>query len=310
MNDFYKILDVPPKSSHSEIKKQYRKLSLQYHPDKNGGDDRKFKEINEAFEILGDSDKRKQYDMERQFGSSSIHLDPSGGIDNLFNLFMNTSGIGIPPNSFSSQMRNNMFPGAAKVHFFSGNLGDELPGFMNPEQNIPDTMEINVDISLKQAYYGCNIPVEIKRTIQKTHQKYIEKETIYIDIPPGIDNNEKIVLNNKGHCVQNTYGNIHVFIKINNESDFFRKGLDLIYEKHISFKESICGFKFKITFITGQEFKLNSKPGDIVLNLQEKNIPNLGMKRNNQTGNLIIKFKIYPQQQLSSEQIAKIEKIL
>lgn len=64
MIDYYKILGVDKTSTQDEIKKAFRKLSLKYHPDKNGGDDTKFKEINEAYSILGDEEKRKKYDFE------------------------------------------------------------------------------------------------------------------------------------------------------------------------------------------------------------------------------------------------------
>ena len=63
--DYYSILGVEKKSSSAEIKKQYRKLSLQYHPDKNNGDDSKFKEINEAYQTLSDTEKRRIYDLQQ-----------------------------------------------------------------------------------------------------------------------------------------------------------------------------------------------------------------------------------------------------
>ena len=78
MSDYYKILGVPKEASKDEIKRAYRGLAHQYHPDKNGGDEKKFKEINEAYQVLGDDRKRAQYD---QFGSafSSPGGSASGG---------------------------------------------------------------------------------------------------------------------------------------------------------------------------------------------------------------------------------------
>lgn len=206
-------------------------------------------------------------------------------------------------------------PGATKIHFFSGNLDDELSSFMNMGNNmtnnipnkLPDDIEHKVCITMQQAYFGCNIPIEIKRIVVKSNEKYTEKETIYIDIPKGIDNNEKITIKDKGNVSNQNYSNINVFVCVENTTDFIRNGLNIIYEKKISFKESLCGFSFVIKHIDGREFKLNSKAGDVILHTQEKTIQKLGMERNDKIGNMIIRFKIISPETLSAKQISMIE---
>src|SRR3989338_9110370 len=74
--DYYKILGVEKGASAEEIKKAFRKLAHQYHPDKKGGDEAKFKELNEAFQVLGNAEKRKQYD---QFGADFAQQGGFGG---------------------------------------------------------------------------------------------------------------------------------------------------------------------------------------------------------------------------------------
>ncbi len=313
MNDYYKILNISTNASESEIKKQYRKMSLQYHPDKNNGDDEKFKEINEAFEILSDAQKRQTYDFQRNLNSDMNNFPINDELENLFNMFLN------PKHKSRMPMRSPPIPGfppsATKIHFFSGNLDDELSSFMNMGNNmtnnipnkLPDDIEHKVCITMQQAYFGCNIPIEIKRIVVKSNEKYTEKETIYIDIPKGIDNNEKITIKDKGNVSNQNYSNINVFVCVENTSEFIRNGLNLIYEKKISFKESLCGFSFVIKHIDGREFKLNSKAGDVILHTQEKTIQKLGMERNDKIGNMIIRFKIILPETLSVKQISMIE---
>ncbi len=74
--DYYKILDVPKNSSEADIKKAYRKLAHKYHPDKKGGNEAKFKEVNDAYAVLGDTKKRSEYD---QFGQTFGQTDPGAG---------------------------------------------------------------------------------------------------------------------------------------------------------------------------------------------------------------------------------------
>ena len=180
---------------------------------------------------------------------------------------------------------------------------------MNVGSTPPEEIEKKISITLQQAYFGCNIPVEIKRSVKRSNEKYSEKETIYIDVPKGVDNNEKIVIKNKGNVCNQQSSNVNIFVSVKNNEDFIREGLNLIYEKNISFKESLCGFSFVIKHLGGKEFKLNSKSGDVILHMQEKCVSNLGMLRNEKTGNLIIRFKIIPPNSLNAQQLALIEKI-
>lgn len=316
MNDYYKILNVSNNATDVEIKKQYRKLSLQYHPDRNNGNDEKFKEINEAFETLSDSHKRRTYDVQKRFSGDMDDLPIQDGIESLFNMFLNpnrgstrTPQMPLFPGGFGRGGVGGGSGGGPNIHFFTSNLDDDLSSFMNVGSTPPEDIEKKISITLQQAYFGCNIPVEIKRSVKRSNEKYSEKETIYIDVPKGVDNNEKIVIKNKGNVCNQQSSNVNIFVSVKNNEDFIREGLNLIYEKNISFKESLCGFSFVIKHLGGKEFKLNSKSGDVILHMQEKCVSNLGMLRNEKTGNLIIRFKIIPPNSLNAQQLALIEKI-
>src|SRR6185437_7693842 len=86
--DYYEILGVGKSASADEIKKAYRRLAVQYHPDKQGGNEEKFKEINEAYEVLKDTEKRKRYD---QFGHAGV--GGNGGGAGGFNGFNGYGGF-------------------------------------------------------------------------------------------------------------------------------------------------------------------------------------------------------------------------
>jgi DnaJ family protein A protein 2 len=138
-----------------------------------------------------------------------------------------------------------------------------------------------------------------------------ETETIYIPIPRGVDNNEIIILRDKGNSLsEHNKGDIKVFIKIQNDSEFTRNGLDLHLNKTISLKDALCGFSFDMNFLDGRIFKLNNNVGNIITHNYNKVIPGLGMKREDHTGNLLINFIVTFPEQLSAEQIEALQKIL
>ena len=120
-----------------------------------------------------------------------------------------------------------------RVHIFRNGVPVSMPSAFQK----PTPIVKKITISLEQAFTGCNIPLEIERwVLQNNHTKLIEKEKIYVDIPRGIDTNELIVIREKGNVISDTNkGDIKVFVKIQNTSDFKRNGLDLIYiKKNIS----------------------------------------------------------------------------
>ena len=104
MPNFYEVLGVSKEADENEIKKAYRKLSLQYHPDRNTDESAtgKFQEINEAFETLSDQSRRQQYDMELQFGGGGGGMNFGGmdqdmsDINNIFNMMFNSDFIKSP----------------------------------------------------------------------------------------------------------------------------------------------------------------------------------------------------------------------
>jgi molecular chaperone DnaJ len=151
---------VNKNASQDEIKKAYRNLSKKYHPDRNGGDDSKFKEINEAYDTLGDETKRKEYDNPSSFG-----------------------GFGGFGSSWSWNIYNNARP-------------------------TPQNIEAHIEISMNEAYYGCN------RNIR------VGTKSFNIDIPKGVTTGKVIVYAGQGGkgydrlTGQEKYGDLYVKVSV------------------------------------------------------------------------------------------------
>ena len=201
--------------------------------------------------------------------------------------------------------------------FFNGLMDDPLIETMFASSPInmtqvsyPEDIVIEHSINFLDSYKGVSIPINISRQIVKNNNIKNEKETIYVDIPQGCDNNEIITINGKGNIINDVQSDIKLKILLDQHDKFKRSGLDLILTKEINFKESLCGFEFVIQHLTGKSFKFKNVSGKIIQNMDEKIIPNLGLTRKEKTGNLIIKFKVIINESLTEDQIKKISDIL
>jgi len=298
MPNYYETLGVENNASDDEIKKAYRKLSLIHHPDR-GGDTTKFQEISSAYETLSDAQRRSQYDA--QLNGIRIPSFPGFPFPGATNIHFAHMGGGGPQaefgdlNSFINMMFNN----------------GRMPPNMNMGKPIPIIR--NVKITLEQAYNGVSIPIEIERWImQDANTRQMEKETIYVPFPQGIDENEIIILRDKGNVInENTKGDIKIIVQIENNTQFQRHGLDLIYSKTISLKEALCGFAFSMNHLNGKQLTFNNIINNTIIKPNAKKIiPNMGMVRENNTGNLIVDFEIQFPETLTPEQVSSLMAIL
>lgn len=325
---FYDILGVSPTATQDEIKKAYRVLSLKHHPDKNQNDPNaqsKFQEVGEAYETLSDSSKRQQYDGQNE----GHHVNVNDMFQELFGKH------GFTPMPFRTA---NMSPEhqQSNIHIFHSGNGIRInQGFRmngdsggNPfqaffsggfQQQLPPQIQMELHITLEQAFCGCSVPIEIERTHYYNDRQSKEKETIYVPIPQGIDTNEIITIAEKGNTFEERIkGEIKITILVSNTTEYFkRSGMDLIYKKIITLKESLLGFSFSFPHLNGKLYTLNNLDGtgSIVKPNMRKSIPNLGMIRKTavgetNTGNLWIEFDIIFPETLTEEQRKSIETIL
>jgi len=309
--NFYNVLGVNEKSTKEEIKKAYRSLQMKYHPDKNNGNEEAAimsRKINEAYEILGDDQKRQEYDNTRNNPNPFMRMNSKGGggdphMEDILNMFFG-GGAGNP---FGTPFGNPFgMPPGAKVHVFHGGP----MGFQQAMSKPPPIMK-TVSITMAQVLSGTTIPLDIERWVIENGIKVHENETIYVTIPQGIDENEMIILRDKGNIIsENVKGDVKVSIKISNETEFKRSGLDLILEKKISLKEALCGFTFELNYLNGKSYTLNNNKGNIIPPGYKKMYPGMGLTRGEHKGNMIIHFHIDFPEKLTDEQIEKISNTL
>ena len=330
--NFYQILDVPESATFEQIKKSYRTLSFKYHPDKTGDDTKKnnyYKKIVEAYDTLKDNTLRKQYDYDLFLNNTlKEQQNMNNNLDNIMeDLFSTFNNINKSKKSKQSNFNNPFFNMAFSNMNDYPNMEQVVLNSAMPATsqifNIPPEPEeefynedlvIEHTITYEEAYTGLCAPISIVRDIRKgkvkNFDKTYEQETIYIDIPAGIDNLEFIVLEKKGNIVNDNKSDLKVQILIEPHDKFFRKGLHLCVKHNITFKESLCGFKFDITHLNGSTFSLNSSRGNVIQNGDTKTIKELGFNRYKMTGDLIIYFNVIAPKKLDEEKLKILEENL
>lgn len=261
--DYYKILNISENTSLDEIKKSYRKKTLEYYKNNN----KNTEILNEAYNFL----------IHNHVKTTTIN---NVNIDNVNRI----SRVDLSEKIYSEDNKRN-------------------------NQEIPQDIIINKNITLKESYSGYMIPINIERSKIINNSNYTEYETIYINLPKGIDNNEIILLEKKGNIVNNLKSDVKIVININETFNFSRSGLDLYYHKNISLKQALCGFKFNIDYLNNENIVINNEKGNIIHPMTTKIIKNFGMERDNMKGNLIIIFDISYPDYIDKNSANKLEEI-
>ena len=303
MPTHYENLGIDKKANQSEIKKAYRTLSLKYHPDRNSTEEAKTKiqDVNAAYEVLSDPEKKQAYDNELNGVNQHPHHfhNMNAGfndINSMFNMMFNGGGMNM---SMNGNMPNVQIfrNGNRTTHVFTSNTSIGKP----PE------ITKQVEITMEQSYLGITIPVEVDKWVQENNNRRNERITLNLEIPAGITNNENIILRNSGNENQQSKGDIKFIINITNTTLFTRNNLDLIYDKNISLKEALCGFSFEFQHLNGKKMAMNNKDKiTIITPGYTQVIQGLGMRKENLIGNLIFKFNIEFPTELTNEQREKI----
>lgn len=311
--NFYEVLGIVPTATPDEIKRSYRMLSMEKHPDKNPSTIGEYKSINEAYETLKNVDTRNAYDC-----NMSLRQDVqiASGIDEQLNTLFSDMLSGVLNRGIQKGRGNDIDNFAA----FFGMPDDEDRSqydpsiFINSRHNSaiyqgPEDLLVEQTITYDQAYNGCYIPINIEREIVLSNRKSYERETIYVDIHKGVDENEILTLEKKGNIRSQIHGDLKVKIILEENLFFSRNGINLILHKTISFKESLCGFKFEINHLNGKSINFSSSKGNVILNGDTKIIHNRGFTRKDVSGDLVIFFHVSQPNKLDDEQLKVVYEI-
>jgi curved DNA-binding protein len=297
--DYYKILAVDKNASEEDIKKAYRKLARKLHPDLNPNDknaEKKFQELNQANEVLGDADKRKKYDkygenweQGEQFEQQQQHRAQRQAHYDGQRQYQNSQ------QQYGDNERYNDFSEGDFSGFFDTMFGGQQRG------------EQRRQTAFKGQDYNAELTINLVDALQ-THQKTIDVggKSIRITIYAGIANGQKIKLKGYGNLGVNggVSGDLYITFNITNNTDFERVGNDLSTTKDIDLYTAVLGGDVILETLTGK-VKLTVKPetqSGTTIRLKGKGFP--VYRKEGENGDLYVTYNVQLPTQLTEKQHA------
>lgn len=281
-NDYYSVLGVGKNASADDLKSAYRKLAMKWHPDKHPTDkkiaEEKFKEINEAYQVLSNPQKKAAYD---QYGHAAFEAGGMGGAQY---------------GGFGQQGQTGRQGPFSYTYYTSGgqNAGDfDFGGFSDPfeifEQFFGGSSPFGARRSSKRKVYSIEIGfMDSVKGVEKEVE--IDGRKTTIKIPKGVDNGSRIRFND-----------FDLVVEVKPDGRYKRDGDDLVVEEKISYSTAVLGGIIEIDTIDGKEkIKIHSgtQPGTLI-RLREKGAPNV---RGNGRGDMYVKINIFIPGKLSGRQ--------
>jgi molecular chaperone DnaJ len=297
--DFYEILGLSKNATEAEIKSAYRKLARQHHPDvdKSEGAADKFKQISEAYQVLSDPQKRKNYD---QFGHAAFEGgNPFGGGGGAgaggFNPFGN-GGFSYSWSTNGQQGQGNPFGGGGFAdpfdlfeQIFGGGLGAEFARGFRRRQTF--RMELTFD----EAVHGTQKTVEIERVEGNDNKRVREK--MNIKIPSGVDEGTRM-----------RFGDVDIVFHIRPSGEFERDGSDIFTENEVSVPEAVLGTTIEVKTIHGKvkvKVPAGTQSGTLI-KIKDKGVYSL----RGRPGDHYVRVKVAIPTKLSSEEKSLYEQLL
>ena len=319
--DYYSTLSVAKTATEKELKQAYRKLARKHHPDVNPGDkaaESRFKEINEAYEVLGDPVKRRKYDelganwrMYEQTGpgaTAGFGGQPEGGA---WNVHFGGGGQGGGFRTMTEEEMRSMFgdadPFSDFFHtFFGGSVGTEdkqsrSRGGRGRARQGRD-FEQELVLGLDDAYHGA------MRRLSMTHDG--QERTVDVRIPPGVGEGSRVRVSGEGeHGTGGAQsGDLYLRIRMAPHPQFERKGKDLYTRVAIPLTTAVLGGEAEVKTLGGKSLRLKIPPGTQhaqVFRLKGHGMPVVG--KTNEYGDLYATVEVQLPRQLTAEQRAHFE---
>ena len=290
MKNYYDILGVSKQASGEDIKKSYRKLAMKYHPDRDNSvaSVEKFKEINEAYETLGDEVKRQQYDQQREFGG---HMGGMGGGmgQGPFTGGFNFHAQGAPPgfeSIFEQIFGNNPFGGGP---------------FAQRAARNSDT-HIQLTISLEEAFVGKTLPIQFTDSSGKP-------VNVNVTIQPGVESGTRLRYAGNGSRTHGNLppGDLYVTIVVSGHDRWERSGAHLVTSLEVPLWSCLAGCEVPLVTIDGGTINIRIPPltrDQSVLRIKEKGMPtNAGARTR---GDLLVKVVMQMPTSLTPQQAQQL----
>lgn len=248
--DYYKILGVDKSASQDEIKKAYRALAKKYHPDKNPGDqsaENKFKELQEAHEVLKDPEKRKKYD---RLGANWKQYEHTGAADDWFNNYRQSGRRTYQQSGDMGSIFENIGGGGGFSDFFEAFVGGAFERESKPRVKKGRDFQASMSISLEEAHHGSE------------RQFSIDGKKIKVKINKGVSSGTKLRLKNQGAegVGGGEKGDLYLNITIEDHASFERKGSDIYYNLNIDLYKALLGGKEPVKTIDGKTINVTIPP--------------------------------------------------
>ena len=284
--DYYKILGVPSDASEDDISKSFRSLARKYHPDKNSGDSsvtERFKEITGAYDVLGDPQKRKQYDEVRRMAAQGMPFGSTGPGGSRSFQFSSGGGLG---DLFNDLLGGN----AQRMHFDVGAPGADFP-------IRGSDLHSRLTITFEEAVEGATLPLKVGS----------DAKQMKVRVPPGVTDGQQIRLKGKGlpGSGGGGAGDLYVTVGVRPHQVFGRDGNNLTLEAPVSLSEAALGAKVMVPTFNGSSVSLRipagTQPGQVL------RVRGRGLRLNGKKGDLLVTVKVVVPSKLTSSQKRALE---